>query len=381
MAQNGSMMRTARNLSLRSLMLRVVTLRSCVLVSVLIVGACGDASDDELVETVESVNSSETTKPDAGPAGATAGVETTLEEPLETASSTAPTTVIPARFYAITNDTYELVEVDSATGEIFARFGGWGQTDQDCDDDCFLQAIDSVEQGSDGRLWLTDCCEPAAGSIYALVPGESFDAERPFGFGLNPVVSPDERLLARASFENILIGPVGASGDDPAAQFPPDSDLADPPVSYTPLTWLDDVTLVVRSNGAAADTLILVDASEWSEPIQIGPTIGGLVRHPDAAVRADGMIVALATAATDTGNDDDPDEDESAAGQPSLVGQVFDPRSGEQVAEFDLPDDVYTIDYDPSGTFLLTSGDDGVVRWLGLGQSGELASGYLASTW
>jgi hypothetical protein len=354
------------------------------LVSTLLVAACSGSAQEVSTGVPATVTTGapsgsevgeDTTAPTTSTDGTTDDEAGTTEGNQVTTSTEDPTGVIPDRYFAITNDTYELVEVETASGEIVARFGGWGQTSEDCTDDCYDQAIDSVDLGADGRLWMTDCCEPAAGNLYALNPGAVFDPDLSFGLGLSPTVSPDERLLAYTALEDIRVGPVGFSSADPSSRFPVVRHDDEPVRWYTPVAWLDDTTMVVRVNGDLVDNLILVDVSEWAEPVQIGPVIGGLVLHPDAAVRADGMIVALTRT---PGEGDDPS---AGFDNPTVSGQVFDPFSGELVSEFDLPDDVYSIDYDSTARFLLTAGGDGVVRWYGLGRSGEVGSGFVAATW
>lgn len=283
----------------------------------------------------------------------------------------------PSSFWAITDTTYDLVRVDTLTGDIISNLGGYGQSSTDCGDDCGpLQALVSVEAGPDGNLWLTDCCEPAAGTIFRLAADARFDAStQTFSHGYVALPSPSGELLAVQTQTWVALRL--PDGEDVAA-YP--AERADAAGSHTPLAWIDEETLVVRSStfdgGQQLDQLLVLDLSVRSEPVVVGATIGGDTRRVDAAIRSDGMILAL-TVVPDRASANLPSE----LAEGKVSGEVFDPATGGLEAEFDLPDDVVTIDYDPSATFLITSGRDGVIRWYGAGASGELGSGFVAASW
>jgi hypothetical protein len=138
------------------------------------------------------------------------------------------------------------------------------------------------------------------------------------------------------------------------------------------VAWFDDTSLLVRVTGDLVDNLIRLDLSDPSVPRQVGPTFGGVVSMPDAAIRADGNVLALQWAPR-------PDRDLFDARDVEAV--AFDAQTGAQIGSFDLPDDVYAIDYDDSRTYLITIGDDGVARWYGAGREGRLGEGFVAVTW
>lgn len=278
----------------------------------------------------------------------------------------------PNSFWAITEDTYELVEVDSRTGEILGMFGAWGDPFGDCEGEegCLFQGLNELAVSSDGHLWISDCCEPAVGNIFKVEAGNDFSTDSFIVFGSHPVPSPNGDLIAHDGLEATIVSDssgqqLGVIGNEVDGG----SDNA-PPFWYQPVAWIDDETLVVRAIGDLVDNLVLFDLSDPTSPQRTGPTMGGLISHTDAAVRSDGMIFALARP---PGGDD--------AAPSDLMGWVFDPSSGDVIAETDLPDDTWEIDYDATGTFLLTVGQDGIVRFFGAGQSGVLAEGFVSVSW
>lgn len=278
----------------------------------------------------------------------------------------------PDSFWAITDETYELVEVDSRTGEILDRFGAWGDPFGGCEpeeDDCLFQGLNELAVGN-GHIWISDCCEPAAGNLFKVEIGTDFSTDSFVVYGTHPVPSPSGDLVAHTGLELTVIADSSGQQLGVLGGVADGADADGPPVWHQPVAWLDDEILVVRVTGDLVDNLVLFDVSDPSAPQQTGPSMGGVISHTDAAVRSDGMIFALARSYR---GDDDASSD--------LMGWVFDPSTGEVVAETDLPDDIWAIDYDASGTFLLTVGQEGVVRFFGAGQSGVVADGFVAVSW
>ncbi len=279
----------------------------------------------------------------------------------------------PETFWAIEDETYSLVEVDTATGEILGDYGGWGEPFTDCEDggDCgMFQGLSDVEVGADGRLWLSDCCEPAVGNTFVVDPGDSVDplssnAERVLG--TQPIVSPDGRLVARTTLQWIEINSTDFGSP---VSWPPEAPIADGGY-YRAAAWLNSTTLVViASSLEGTGSIVLLDVSDPTSPTLIDhPAMGGLVPFVDAGVRADGTIFALAI--LPAGDD----------GDRLVEGWVYDPASGERITTTPLPRDLFSIDYDQTNTYLITAGGDGVVRWYGAGSSGEIASGFVAASW
>ncbi len=328
--------------------------------------ACGAGSDsvDGVGTVTSTVDRAATSSGDPRPTSNTDQSATTESTMADVGDSTIPTTQqqgigdqdrAPSTFWAITNSGYELVQVDVDSGDRLANLGGW-DTSGGCspDNGCLDQAIDSVTVGPDGRLWVTDCCEPAVGNWYVLDPGERFDpmsAER--GYGLDVSLSPDGGRSARGELGSVTIADQRGAA---LGRFPPEE--SDDPVWFRPLTWLDEHRLVV----AEGARLVILDAAVAREPI-VAREIDLSGQVWDAAVRADGLLVALV-----------------GWEETDLQGQVIDPDSGRLSTTFDLPDDAYEIDYDPSGTYLLvTTSTD--LRWFGAGDEGTFGPGYVSASW
>lgn len=279
----------------------------------------------------------------------------------------------PETFWAIQAETYALVEVDTATGVVLGEYGRWGEPFPDCEDggDCgMFQGLSDVEVGADGRLWLSDCCEPAVGNTFIVDPGDTVnplspDQERVLG--TDPVVSPDGRLVARTTLQWIEIN---STDLDSPVSWPPEAPNIEHGGSYRAAAWLNSTTLVViASSLEGTGSIVLLDVSDSTNPRLIDhPMMGGLVPFFDAGVRADGSIFALAFL---------PTGDDSRV----VEGWVYDPNTGEKITTTPLPSDLFSIDYDQSNTYLITVGGDGLVRWYGGGDSGEIASGFVAAGW
>ncbi len=272
----------------------------------------------------------------------------------------------PNSFFAVQLETFDLVEVRTHTGEILHNFGGWGPLG--LDDDGAGQALQTVAVGPAGTLYVDDCCEPAFGSAFALEPPQEFAPDQLSRFeGVAPKISPNGQLIALSRGPST--GVATTLGVDLSTIESPDGEGA----SMIPLAWISDRILAVRALGDLADSVVFFDLADPSNPVEIEGTSrnapGKL--HLAAATRADGMLLAAVLRFSPDGSVDDGD----------MWGEVIDPATGEVVAEFDLPDGVNWINYDSSGTFLITSDDEGNVRWFGAGLSGSLGNGYIGVAW
>lgn len=310
-----------------------------------LVAACGSSDDDasgptrsadSVAATSSTTDSSPAPTDDNAATTSSTGAVPTTEGPSPTSGSDE----MPMTFWAVTDGSYEVVEVDVASGEILQNLGGWGREEQ---------AVDVVDLGADGSLWLSDCCEPAVGNRYRLIPPSDFDPSDQAGLGVGHAVAPDGDTVAFSELGQVVV--TSADGTE-IGRYP---DTMGGPVWLTPMTWLDDTRLVVGDAAVlmVLDTSTMDVVSQWEAAGQVW----------DAATRADGMLF---TVVGWEGTD--------------LVGQVFDPAAALEVAEIDLPDDAYEIDYDPTGTYLLVVTGSGL-RWYGAGSEGDLGPGYVSASW
>ena len=275
----------------------------------------------------------------------------------------------PGTFWAIEARTFDVIQVDVASGAEVGRITGWGAPPGG-DPSLVLQALQHVDVSPDGWLWLDDCCEPAFGNVFGLDPSRVENLEQIFGsvdgsdgrqlVGLSPATSPDGSLLAwgNGPFEvtvadgrGIAVGSV-LTGDDDTFAYP--------------LAWLDDTTLAAAVAGRGATTITFWDLSTPSAPVQVGSpqVVAGLVA--DAARAEDGTILVVFGPEPVT--------------NPSRSGAIVSPGGSEPI---EVPDGLASVDRDPSGQHLLWVGADGLVRTGPLGGDAPVLSGIevLSASW
>ncbi len=318
-------------------------------------GETGDQTGDQAGDPASDQDPSNDETPQAD-LGALAGAEAAGDLP-----DAAPTS-----YWAVAGDAADLVQVQARTGEIVANVGGWGL--QELGEGDVGQALQQPEVAADGTVYVDDCCEPASGSVFRLLPGDRFDPDGPsWQTGLYPSASPSGDLIAIGTSLRIVTG----AGTEVASIGDPGDDVEGQQV--IPLAWVDEQTIAVRMFGSIEEIRIYeIEGDLLVERVE-ARRVAPKRFHMDGDVRADGMLVVATR--RPNGNP------LGLAGGGDVVGEVIDPNNGELVTEFDLPDMVNNIDYDGSGRFLLTSGDDGVVRWFGLGQSGVLAESVISASW
>jgi len=243
-----------------------------------------------------------------------------------------------------------------------------------------LSQTDSVEAATDGRLWLDDCCEPAIGTSYVVDDDQTFDLIADPGAvtsrnGLGPQVNAAGDRVALSLLDLGVVVADAATGAEiagpQAVKQVVGAAVGGDPDSFLnpfPVAWHGSSTVAVGWPRIGGDTIQAVDVSGAS-PVAVGPaiTVGGAIVAGD--VRTDGALVVAVIR--------DGAEGRAAA----VAGEVYDPDTGELLAEFALPPETIDVDYDPTGTFLLTVDADGSVTWFGQGRSGLLAEGYTAVSW
>ena len=356
----------------------------------LLAGACGDSEQSGLAVT-EAVDSVDPDDPDAGSetddpvsGDADSEADSTPDDgdgddgPIRSPQEVGRTTVLPESFWAITDEDHRLVRVETATGEIVAELGGWGQA-LDTDGGEPVQVLTTVESAPGGSAWLDDCCEPAIGSSYRVAEGQVFDPinrsedlVRVDGYG--PQVSRNGELVA------VTVGGRGTgvlrASDlssvitvDAMSTLLAEATGADPEfVDSLALAWLSDDVVVIQVFLADHDAIRFVDVS-GPEPAVVGAELDVDAAVIAADVRNDGHLVV----ATVERDDDSPEA--------PVAGRVIDPDSGEQIAVFNLPDGTFDMDYDPTATYLITVADDGAARWIGRGETGAVGQGFVAASW
>lgn len=264
---------------------------------------------------------------------------------------------LPDSFFAVQSDG-DAVEVDTATGEELNRIPALPSFDEpEIQDQVFDEVVPIP--GSTGLL-VNECCEPAAGQITYLQDWADFtraDLEPGFA-GWEVSVSPAGDRFVLSGYQ-LEIVEVGADRRTPRLILGT-SDGSNPDVA-----WLRDrLGVVYLHRGTSPAMVELIEFDDQFRPIsRHNFRLQGPASSID--VNAKGQLVVAAT-----------DYDRAA-----VSGQVYDPDSGELVAEFALEDGVKELDYDVTGRYLAYVDGQNIARWQGGGKSGVLGEGYFTVNW
>lgn len=327
----------------------------------LVVGAC--SSDDGSAETTttEAITTTSLAPTTTAPSTTTTTPATTTTEGEDPDSNSLPDGA-PATWVGVTID-YEAVEIDTATGELIRSLGQVSTAEDVEGAECSacVNAIDAVWRTFDGsHTIISECCEPAGGQIHVLEDSELpllFDSEdAPVSFW-TASPAPDAPLIAFLGY-----GVAVAEADDPLTPVA-SAELAHFPVSnavWVPgevvVRWLEDAsgTLQLRTFDVATGTSTAVEVP--------GVEAQGIV---GLAIRLSGDMVAMHSESDADG---------------ATIAVVLNP-DGEIVDEFEVEAGARPGGYDSSGTLLIYTDGDGVVRWLSEDGTGVLGEGYYAASW
>ena len=326
----------------------------------LVVGACGSDDGAGTTPTTEATT--------------TTSLATTTTQPATTTTTPATTTTTeaadpnvlpddaPATWVGVTTD-YEAVEVDTLTGEVIRSLGQVSTAEDVENAECSacVNAIDMVWRTFDGsHTIISECCEPAAGQIHVVDDSElplAIDSDEAPVFFWTASPAPDAPLIAFLGY-----GVAVAPAEDPASPIAA-AELEHFPVSnavWVPgeelVRWLEDAagTLQLRTFDVSAGT---------SDAVEVpGVESQGIV---GLAIRASGEMLAMHSPADTDG---------------ATAALVLSPE-GEVIAEFDIEAGARPGGYDPSGTVLIYTDGDNVVRWLSEDGAGVLADGYHFASW
>lgn len=347
-------------------------------VTILAVAGCADSSADSTSTpptTTPSTapSSSTTTTVAATTSSPTEAPPPTTEPPLQPLEIDRLENGLPATFVAVTDD-WAAVEIDTATGEVI-RFIGQGETPEVAEEEGLVSgAIDLVVRSSDGEwLAVSECCEPAAGYITFLRPGDAYPSERPapnFAFAWSASPSPFDGRFATAGFG------IGLVVDGAASVVIVDQEPLALMQASGVIAWSRDgrrIHWVSNSFSPEGGALLLsatVDGDQVEPDVVELPWVGERQWLDGIGSQATGSLVGFLNTM-------------DGAAEPRVVateGVVFD-ASGQLIATFPVQTGSLWGGYDPSGRVLIYTDGDQVVRWQGLGQAGELAAGYVHASW
>ncbi|HVR33913.1 MAG TPA: hypothetical protein VMS74_14545 [Acidimicrobiia bacterium] len=337
---------------------------SRVLVVVLaLVGACSSDAPSTTIpaETTTSIEATTTTPTTTSPTTTSPTTTTSTTQPVDDEGRAILDDGRPATWIGVTSD-YEAVEVDTASGTVIRSLGQVATAEDVADAECSacVNAIDAAWRTFDGsHIVISECCEPAAGLIHVLEPSElpleiarDSDDQR---FFWSAAPAPASQTVAFLGYQLQI-----AALDDPRSDFTlelerfPISNAAWSPDGGT-VRWLEDAdgsvllrTLVIASGEDT--TVAMSELDGWALAGLASGSSGELLvvrARPDAAAT-------------------------------SLL--VFTPDGG-LVDEVPIEPGARLGGFDPSGTFLIYTADDGVVRWSGDGTGGELGDGFVHASW
>lgn len=290
-------------------------------------------------------------------------VTTTLAAPI-----TSPTPTLadgrPTTFLAVTVD-YVAVEVDTLTGEIVRVFGQVANAEEVANAECAacVNVIDAVWRTNGGeRVYISECCEPAAGSITVLTGDQVVTSgSQAHFFAWSVVPSPVENLIIAVGYDTTISDADGKplvelfqndGGGVPGMAWANDGGTVywlDIPWQHTPTPGVATLTGFEVADGST-ETFPL----DWLEPDTVLEGLAG---------QASGNLVGFRTEADG-----------------STEGVVISP-TGDLVGTFGVENGSFLGGYDPSGRFLIYVDGNGVARWQGLGKSGTLGDGFLMASW
>jgi hypothetical protein len=311
-------------------------------------------------DTTSEDPASDTSGDDEGPGTAAALGEPFVPRPGPTTDEGMPSTVI-----AVTDDTYELVELDAVDGRVVRTLGSTGAVDDESGN-----FIDGARwHPATGVVVVSDGPEPAAGNLTLVKPGEDYDGQggpQSWGPGWDMAISPDGRFALTTGYGADVAMLAGGDGGRNVVV-----DLVDSPdeaFRYHP-AWLRDrigVAMVREVDGVRN----LIDVIELGGDGRVASTVTYQMDRPiaDLEVRSDGGLVVLY----------DDGRNPFGGGTRAVV---VDPDSGEIKAEFDLEEGSHSLAYDATGRLLLYVDGESTVRWQGVGDSGVLAEGYIHADW
>jgi hypothetical protein len=302
---------------------------------------------------------------------------TTVPAPGPTSTTTTPATMttiptgeLPEVFAGVTTDG-RLVVVDVATGQELRELDRLGDptVSHDPEDGPGPNVIDSVDVTADGQVVYSDCCEPAAGNVYAIgLDGSPTTyslpqggSEHPFlSFGYQPAVGPDGRIAT------------GSAGVGAIAVVDPDDpghgiylDEANASAAGAP-TWLAGHRIAYQ----VGDAVYLVEVSDRAPGTRLGPD-DDEVSWTNPVAWFDRLLVVEQCCGGYA------DEFEQPATGIYLDSETFEPYA---TTPFDAP--VRDLDVSTAGALLVTFVDGRVAEVNPeTGHPTVLATGFSAASW
>ncbi len=276
---------------------------------------------------------------------------------------------VPSSFVGVTSDGVA-VEVSTETGDVLRRLA-----DPIADADDLAEGFNGIDEATafGPLVLLNECCEPAAGLLrfapsLASEPGPDAERTEQAAFaGWETAATENGRWIAISGYtrqivdlqvepEQLITDGIAGLG---AIQLG-SSNGANPDVA-----WLRDrLGVVYLHRGNTNGVVEIIELKADFQPIS---RRSFETQGPASAVvvNAAGNIVVVS----------------SAFGSDETIGQVYDIETAELLAEFPLAEGTEDIDYDASGTYLISVDGEGRVTWQGAGLTGDLGTGFISANW
>ncbi|HSJ29694.1 MAG TPA: hypothetical protein VLB67_15930 [Acidimicrobiia bacterium] len=338
----------------------------------LLVAACGGES---------SLDSSTTTTTTS----TTTSAPTTTLAPTTT-TTTVPTTAPPdppgalpllddgrpATWLGVTTD-YEAVEVDTLTGEILRSIGQVSTAEEVATAECAacVNAIDFVWRTYDGAyFFVSQCCEPAAGSIHVLPEDQSpllLDdlGDVPSWHFWWATPAPDSHEVVLLGYHVLIttadVTPLTAQAGVDYVEAWVNTE-SDPTFPISNAVWAGDVIRWLEGSDGVT-RLRTFDRRDGSSDLVDVPDLAGW-SLAGLTSRASGELVVVRSR---------PD----GVAAEAIVLDV----DGNVTGSFDVAAGARLGGYDRTGRFLVYTADDGVVRWHGEDDGGVLGEGFVHASW
>lgn len=334
----------------------------CLLALGIVLAACSAGGQTTTTPGSESTTSSSTTTTSADTTTTTTTVPTTTTSTVPSDDTGVPLLEDgrPATWVGVTSD-YEAVEVDTVTGEVIRSLGQVSTAEDVETAECSacVNAIDAVWRTYDGAYFLiSQCCEPAAGMIHILteeqIPlGLDSEPDQPLFFW-SAAPAPDSLDVAFLGYQVL----VTAADTETSAM----TELERFPVSNA--VWVPGEDQIRWLEGEAETVFLRTfDTTDGSSTVVEIEELAGW-NQVTLAIRPSGDLLVARS------------EPDAAASE--LVVLAPD---GEVSGEIPVEQGARLGGYDRTGTHLIYTDGDGVVRWLSDDDGGVLAEGFVHASW
>lgn len=343
---------------------------------VVMLAACSNGGQTTATPALGTTTSSSTTTTTAGTT-----TTTTTTVPTTTTSSVPSDAGLPlledgrpATWVGVTSD-YEAVEVDTTTGEVIRSLGQVSTAEDVATAECSacVNAIDAVWRTYDGSyILISECCEPAAGLIHVLTEDQipldlASDRDRPWFFW-SAAPAPDSLQIAFLGYQVLV-----TAADTEQADIQPSQEVGDTETSV--MAELDRFPVSNAVWVPGANEIRWLEADAGTVFLRTFDTTDGSSAAVAIEELADWNLASLAIRSSGDLLVARSDPDGAASSVLILTAE------GEVSGEIPISQGARLGGYERTGTHLIYTDADGVVRWMSDDDRGVLAEGFIHASW